>query len=312
MKRYLVFDAGGTYIKYALMNENAEILEKDKRPTLDYRTHTKEEFYGSLDEIVAKYNGQIEGIAISMPGMLDNRNGYCVTAGYLAYLAGSAVGDELTERYGIAVSVENDGKCAALAEYWKGSLKGCDNGAVVVIGSGVAGGIILNGKIYRGNHFTAGEYSYICTDAKRPDEKDGYWGINSGAGGLAKAVAKYTGEDWKSYDGIRIFELANGGDEQVLKSLKDFTRNLAIQIYNLNVCLDLDLIAIGGGISQQPLLHEYLQKSLAEYMENNPLRNISPYIPQPRLTNCKFYNDANLIGALYHFIIGNCETSSQF
>ena len=142
MKRYLVFDAGGTYIKYALMNENAEILEKDKRPTLDYRTHTKEEFYGSLDEIVAKYNGQIEGIAISMPGMLDNRNGYCVTAGYLAYLAGSAVGDELTERYGIAVSVENDGKCAALAEYWKGSLKGCDNGAVVVIGSGVAGGII--------------------------------------------------------------------------------------------------------------------------------------------------------------------------
>ena len=302
MKKYLVFDAGGTFIKYAWMNEEAEILEKDKVPTPDYHTHTKEDFYRSLDGVVCRYKDQIEGIAISMPGMLDNRNGYCVTAGYLAYLAGSAVGEELTERYGIPVSVENDGKCAALAEYWKGSLKGCDNGAVVVLGSGVGGGIILNGRLYRGNHFTAGEYSYVCTDAGRPEEKDCYWGINSGAAGLARAVAKYTKEDWKTYDGIRIFELANGGDEQVLKGLKDYTHNLAVQIYNLNVYLDLDLIAIGGGISQQPLLHEYLQKSLAEYLEQIPLRKISPYVPQPRLTNCKFYNDANLIGALYHFI----------
>lgn len=88
----------------------------------------------------------------------------------------------------------------------------------------------------------------------------------------------------------------------MLRGLKDYTHNLAVQIYNLNVYLDLDLIAIGGGISRQPLLHEYLQKSLAEYLEQIPLRKISPYVPQPRLTNCKFYNDANLIGALYHFI----------
>ena len=170
MKNYLVFDAGGTFTKYALMNENAEILEKDKVPTPDYHTKTKEDYYAVLDSVVEKYKNRIEGIAISMPGMLDNRNGYCVTAGYLAYLAGSTVGTELSQRYGIPVSVENDGKCAALAEFWRGSLKGCTNGAVVVIGTGVAGGIILNGKLFRGNHFTAGEYSYICTEAKDPAE----------------------------------------------------------------------------------------------------------------------------------------------
>ena len=108
MKKYLVFDAGGTFTKYALMNENAEILEKDKVATPDYRTHTKEEYYQILDGVVSKYKDQVEGIAISMPGMLDNKNGYCVTAGYLAYLAGSTVGDELSERYGLPVSVEND------------------------------------------------------------------------------------------------------------------------------------------------------------------------------------------------------------
>lgn len=302
MKKYLVFDAGGTFTKYALMDANAEILEKDKVATPDYRTSTKEEYYQVLDDVVAKYKDQVEGIAISMPGMLDNKNGYCVTAGYLAYLAGSTVGDELSERYGLPVSVENDGKCAALAEYWRGSLKGCDNGAVVVLGSGVAGGIILNGKIYRGNHFTAGEYSYICTDVENPEEMSSYWGLNSGAEGLAKTVAKYTGEDWQNYNGIKIFEQANAGNEQVLKGLKAFTHQLAVQIYNLNIYLDLDIIAIGGGISQQPLLHEYLQKSLDEYMEQIPLRKVAAYVPEPKLTNCKFFNDANLIGALYHFM----------
>ena len=237
-----------------------------------------------------------------MPGMLDNKNGYCVTAGYLTYLAGSTVGDELSERYGLPVSVENDGKCAALAEYWRGSLKGCENGAVVVLGSGVAGGIIINGKIYRGNHFTAGEYSYVCTDVENPEEMNSYLGLVNGAEGLAKAVAKYTGEDWKSYNGVKIFERANAGDNLVQEGLKEFTHQLAVQIYNLNIYLDLDVIAIGGGISQQPLLHEYLQKSLDEYLQKIPLRKITPYVPQPKLTHCKFYNDANLIGALYHFI----------
>lgn len=301
MKNYLVFDAGGTFIKYALMDENAEILEKDKVPTPDYRTHTKEDYYRALDEIVEKYRSRIAGIAISMPGMLDNKNGYCVTAGYLAYLAGSTVGDELEARYGLPVTVENDGKCAALAEYWRGSLKGCENGAVVVLGSGVAGGIILNGKLYRGNHFTAGEYSYVCTDDANSEKMESYWGINSGAGGLAKTVAEYTGENPASYDGLRIFDQANNGEKKVLEGLKAFTDRLAVQLYNLNIYLDLDVIAIGGGISQQPLLHEYLQKSLDEMLEKIPLKAISPYVPVPKLTNCRFYNDANLIGALYHF-----------
>ena len=302
MKKYLVFDAGGTFTKYALMNEDAEILEKDKVPTPDYHTKTKEDYYKLLDQIVEKYRDRIEGIAISMPGMLDSKNGYCVTAGYLAYLAGSEVGTELSVRYGLPVSVENDGKCAALAEFWRGNLKGCTNGAVVVLGSGVAGGIIINGKLFRGNHFTAGEYSYVCTEAKTPEKIDSYWGLNSGAQALAKMTAKYTGEEWQSYDGVRIFTLANNGDKKVLAGLKDYTDNLAIQIYNLNIFLDLDVIAVGGGISQQPLLHEYLQKSLDELVENNPIRKMSPYVPTPKLVNCRFYNDANLIGALYHFM----------
>lgn len=302
MKKYLVFDIGGTFIKYALMNEETEILEKDKVPTPYYEDHTKEDFYQVMDTVVEKCRDQIEGIAISMPGMLDNQNGHCVTAGMLGYLVGVTVGDELEARYNLPVSVENDGKCAALAEFWKGSLKGCTNGAVVVLGTGVAGGIIINGELYRGNRFTAGEYSYVCAVPGRKTENEGYWGFNSGAETLAKVVAKHTGADWKDYDGLKIFELVNNGDEKACAGLKEFTDFLAVQIYNLNIFLDLDVIAVGGGISQQPALHEYLKRSVDELINVNPMRSISSYVPQPKLTNCTFFNDANLIGALYHFL----------
>ena len=125
-------NAGGTFTKYALMNENAEILEKDKGSHTGLSYKDKRGLLCSSGQCCGEIQNRIEGIAISMPGMLDNRNGYCVTAGYLGYLAGSTVGTELSQRYGIPVSVENDGKCAALAEFWRGSLKGCTNGLLLL------------------------------------------------------------------------------------------------------------------------------------------------------------------------------------
>ena len=172
---------------------------------------------------------------------------------------------------------------------------------MVVLGSGVGGGLILNGALYRGSHFSAGEYSYVCANENQSQALDGYWGISGGAPGLAKAVAKHTGTNWEEYDGIRIFQQANAGDAEVLKGLRDFTDSLAVQIYNLNILLDLDCVAIGGGISQQSLLLEYLRESMDALVDNNPIKMISPHIPKPTLTTCRFYNDANLIGALYRF-----------
>ena len=109
-----------------------------------------------------------------------------------------------------------------LAEKWKGSLKDCRNGAVVVLGTGVGGGIIIDHKLYRGGHFTAGEYSYILTDQKRSEEAKGYWGMANGAETLAQKAAFYTGEDPEKLDGIQIFDRANKGEEAVLKALKEF------------------------------------------------------------------------------------------
>ena len=302
MEKYLVFDWGGTFLKYALMDENADIIEKDKVPSPQPDDSTKEMFMELLDSIISKYIDDIKGIAISMPGMIDKKNGYCITAGWLTYLAGSYLVDELSDKYGVPVSVENDGKCAALAEYWKGSLSDVDNGAVFVLGTAVGGGIIINGRLYTGNHYSAGEYSYMCMKTENTDDFYSYLGYSGGSKALIRYVAEFTGENPEDLDGVKVFERANKGEEAVLKGLKKYTDILAIGLYNINVMLDFDKIAIGGGISKQPLLLEYIQKSIDEFHDQNPNGPKEEYKPKPYVVVAKFYNDANLIGALFNYL----------
>lgn len=303
MNNYLVFDWGGTYLKYAVIDKKANILEKGKVPTpqpTNDNEKDRKDFFKVIDEIVAGYKERVDGIAISMPGMIDINRGYTRTAGWLRYLAGMYLVDYMSTRYGLRVAVQNDGKCAALAEYWKGSLSDVKNGAVMVLGTAVGGGIIINGSLYSGSHYSAGEYSFMILDISNRDKFESTWGYY-GAKGLIKEVCKITGDDPEVLDGIELFERANSGEEKVLRGLKNYTDILAIGMYNLNILLDLDKIAVGGGISQQPLLMEYIKSSLDEFGKDNIFNDIDDYVPMPNVVVTKFNNDANLIGALFNY-----------
>ena len=156
MNNYLVFDWGGTFLKYAIIDKKANIIEKNKVPTpqpTGDNDSDRKKFFEVIDGIVEKYKETVDGIAISMPGMIDIRRGYTMTAGWITYLTGMYLVEYMSARYGLRVAVQNDGKCAALAEYWKGSLSDVTNGAVMVLGTAVGGGIIIDGKLYSGTHF---------------------------------------------------------------------------------------------------------------------------------------------------------------
>ncbi|MGL5437699.1 MAG: ROK family protein [Lachnospiraceae bacterium] len=309
--KYLVFDAGGTFIKYAIMDETAEIIEKFKVPTPVGKNYVLADYIRTLEDIYMKYRGQVDGIAISAPGVMDSETGYCYSGGSLTYVCGQNPVALLGERCQLPVTMENDGKCAALAEAWKGSLKNVKNGAVIVLGTGVGGGLILNGELYKGSRFAAGEFSYILTEASRHDQADSYWGMVSSSRVLAECVAEENGSVPGRLDGIRIFEMAEQGDVLTLKGIDRFAKKLATQIYNLQTLLDLELISIGGGISQQSLLIEILQKNIDLLCTENPLRKLSSFIPTPKITACTFYNDSNLIGALYHHLIKQGEINNE-
>jgi predicted NBD/HSP70 family sugar kinase len=301
---YLVIDIGGTAIKYALMNKDSTIIEQSSTKTPDVDNSTLEEFLIVLENIVKTHLAArpIKGVAISMPGIIDNKTGHAYIGGAITYLAGVNLAKILGEKFQIPVTIENDAKSAALAELWQGNLKNCKNAAVITLGTGVGGGIIINGSLYSGNFFAAGEFSYILVDDDKPEDLKSFLGFRGGVSSLLKLVHEETGIPLEELDGFKVFEMANQGDSRVLVALNQYTKSLTIPIYNLQTVLDLEKIAVGGGISRQPLLITSLQKNLEESYEKNPIHSFAPYVPRPKVVTCKFYNDANLIGALYHHL----------
>lgn len=294
--QYLCIDIGGSSIKYALMSSNADFIEKGKVQTpLD----NIENFIETIGKIYDLYRDRIEGIAISMPGRLDTKKGYAFSGGALEYIRECKIVEILKERCNTQITIENDGKCAALAEVWKGSLSDCNDGIVIVLGTGVGGGIIKDRKVHKGKNFFAGEFSFIMTNAEDDEDFENVWASKNGSRALTESFAKIKHLNKKEVDGFTVFNQINSGDEDALNILDEFTNNIAIQIMNLQCVLDPEKIAIGGGISAQPILLEYIRKNLDKHYKR--CDEILEF-PRVEIVKCAYCNDSNLIGALYNFL----------
>jgi len=295
---YLVIDVGGSAIKYALMNDDYEMLEKGKIPTPKASEGaTKEDFINAVKELYLKYKDEVEGIAMSLPGLYNKKTKVIQIPGALDYNQNVDILAELKKATTDHVVIENDAKCAALCEVARGALKGTDVGAVCILGTGIGGGITIGNEVFVGAHGFAGEFSYLHTRWNEPfNSFDKAWAMEAGAVGLVCKILAACDEDPKSMDGLKAFELCNSGDKRALGALKEFTDLTARGLYNLQATFDPDKIAIGGGISQQPILLEYIQKSLDEIYKSMPVP-----IPQVQIVPCQYFNDSNLIGALVKY-----------
>ncbi|MCD8131672.1 MAG: ROK family protein [Lachnospiraceae bacterium] len=289
--KFCVLDIGGTFIKGAIMDENSNIIE---RMRVKSDCSSLEALLSGLDEIIAPVAGSVEGIAVSMPGKIDCEKGITRTGGTFAFIKDLPIVSILEEKYHLPVAVENDGKAAASAENWMGALKDVKNGLVFIFGTGIGGGIIMNNQVIKGSHFAAGELS-LCLLSK---DVEGFQYSNmistmSSTNGLLGIYQTMSGMEEK-VDGVEFFQRANGGEETALEALRRFGRITANYIFDLQVVLDVDRVAIGGGISEQPLLLQVLNEELDKaYDTPFPLPCV-----RPELVKCRFGNDANLIGAL--------------
>lgn len=298
MKRYLVFDWGGTSLKYAYMSEDGQIIQKNSVSS-PARSATKEEFYTILDSVVNQFD-DINGIAISSSGVIDSENGVVDVIGAFPFLNGVCIAEELSQRYNKKVTIENDGKCAALAELWIGNLKDVDDGAVIVIGTNIGCAVILNRKLRRGKRFLCGELCACSTDDKHLNDPYSYAGQH-GTPYLCKIMQEKMGLN-DEMDGIEAFNYINNKDPKALEALKEYTDSLAMMLFNIHIFLDLEKILIGGGISAQPVLLDSLRKSIRDIATYHVDIVKGTYYPLPVIDVCKFHNEANLLGALYHFM----------
>ena len=295
MKKFLAIDVGGTFIKFAVMSgvRAFKIVKQNKIPT---PKESHEKFLNALVDIFND-NNDVEGIALAMPGLIDTDKGVCISSGALDFSNGHCIAEELQTACCVPVTVDNDAKCAALAEVKSGCLTDVNDAFVLVFGTAVGGAFVHNREVYRGVHNCAGEVSYTLKSNLADMREENYYATEISASAFQKTCAKLLDMPVEDVTGEMIFDLIDENDDEMLDALYKFAHGVAVKIINLQMLFDPERFALGGGISKRQSFIDAVNDKLDELLEGAP-----EFLPRPQVVACKYHNDANLFGALYRHL----------
>lgn len=292
---YLGIDIGGTYIKYSVIDRSGSLQKVEKIKTPHNLSDFLEVMYAIIDPVMFR----IKGIGISLPGKIDMENGIVYFGGALTFLHNVSLKALIEEKYAIPCALSNDGKAAALAEWWIGHLKDIQNGAAIVLGTGIGCGLILNHQLYQGSHFQAGELSFLH-DTSGKSSVNEMMGMKGSAVNFVQTGANILG--LAHPDGPYVFEaIQSTENEELNQYFSEYCQSIARLISNLQVTLDLSKIVIGGGISSQPILIEEINIQYQKYRHTIPI--LASTFPTIEIAACRFKNEANLLGAIYGLLL---------
>ncbi|WP_105903179.1 ROK family protein [Vibrio gangliei] len=292
-QHYLVLDIGGSAVKYAIMTAQAEIITQGSYPspttTIDAFWQT---FEANLLPLAQQY--QVKGVAISAPGSVDCDSSIIYGHSALRYLHGPNFRQHIQHNYQLNCEIENDANCAALAELWRSDIQG--DICLLVIGTGVGGSMVINRKVHHGHHLHGAEFGYMFVgvdDDNKPVTLSGCAATRS----LIQNSAKILGLEEHQLNGKAVFELAESGNKDIQAVIDKWYQMLAYGVYNVQYCVDPEQIILGGAISTRPDFVEQIERKLDLIFAENPFSSV-----RPKLSVCEAGNDANLIGALYHYL----------
>lgn len=291
--KVLAVDIDGTNIRYACMEDTMSIGQRGK-------IFTPQEGREQLIEAVARLFEAVEGaegIAVSMPGIIDSERGYCAMGGALRYNDDFFFRHYLHERCPVKIHIENNAKCAAMAEATVGSLKDVADGFFLVFSTMVGGGYILDHKLYKGKRFAAGEVSYIIMDRNGKPSYDNVWGRTCGVPQFLAHYASAKGMDIETVDVLTVYDAVQKGEQEAVDTLSWYTKEIAVRIFNLQTVLDPERFAVSGEVTEHPAFMEYLRQNLKDLYAACPF-----HVPPAEVVTAKFRHDANLIGALQCYL----------
>ena len=294
--KVLTVDIDGTYLRYACMDEFMNVAQRGK-------IFTPQDGRDTLIESIARIYeniGDAEGIAISMPGIIDSEKGYCHMGGALRYNDDFYFRDALYSRCKTKIHIENNAKCAAMAEATVGSLMDSEDGFVLIFSTMIGGGYIRDHKIYKGKHFAAGEVSYIILNSANKLNDENLWGRSFGIPKFLKRYSEVKNMDIETVDLLTIFDAVQKDEPDAVACLQWYTKEIAAKIFNIQTVLDVEIFSIGGDVAKYPAFMEYLRENLKKLYSACPFK-----LPQAEIVTSKFYSDANLIGALQCYIAEN-------
>ena len=242
---------------------------------------------------VAGASGQPDAVGIGMPSQIDFATGTIVSSVNIPF-EGVALGEELTGRLGVPVYLENDANCAALAEAQFMGDHPAQHLVMLTLGTGVGGGVVIGGRIFRGASGLGAELGHTVIDADGPEcpgrcpNRGCLEALCSGTALEREATARNRGERVK---GRAVEEAARNGDAGSQELLDDLGRWLGIGISNFVNVYEPDLSVIGGGLSAAADL--FLDDAVAEARR----RALPALVDRVTVTVAKAGNDAGVIGA---------------
>lgn len=227
--KLMTFDVGGTEIKYSVMDESFRMENSGSVPTP--RT-TLDALVGTMADIYMAHKEQVEGVAVSLPGFIDAKDG-----------------------------------------------------------------------VVRGVHGTAGEFSFVNTNSQGWPDPRNYVASQCSTPGLLEIYREKKGSSKELLlDGRKFFAGVLAGDPAAMEALESFARAVAVQAYNLTVLLDIEKLAVGGGVSRQPILTGKIREAYDTLMAEYPVPQMIQALPRPEIVTCHFGGKANQVGAFLSYL----------
>lgn len=275
----LAIDVGGTKIKYAYITS----VENFERHEIDTNISSPADFIEIIHQLCI--NRDVARVSISMPGFLD-KNNVLIRAGALKSLDGFNIKKVLERELNKPVYIENDAKCAAIAEKEFGNGKDINSFVMLTLGTGIGGAIIFENKILRGVNNRAGEIGMLLSN------NGGQLKTMHEIASTSALIYSYNFKlNKKETDARKILDEYTKNDK-VRKIVDEWAFEVAVFVFNVSSMLNPEKILIGGGISENPILIELIRKSL------NSIPLWSDFSCEVEV--CKHRNNAGIIGAYFN------------
>jgi glucokinase len=286
-------DLGGTNLRIAAVNQQGDLMEKVTLGTRVSRGKDDviQEMCDAIRGIALKYRdaGSLQGIGIGVPGIIDMKTGMLRESPNLPGWSESPVQAQIEQLLGTRVILENDANVAALGEKWLGAAKGVDDMIMLTLGTGVGGGIVLEGRIWHGMTGMAGEFGHMTVEPDGPPCGCGNRGCveqyasatavvrmakEAIASGRAPALATAANSD-PEFNAKAVYNLAIQGDEEARRIFARVGRALGICLANLVNAFNLPMYVVGGGVSSaweafSPFIFEELRRRSLIYAATAP------------------------------------------
>lgn len=290
MSNYLGIDLGGTNIKFGVVDESG-VISRGEIPT--EVEMGADSITLKLEKIIndAKDEFDIKAVGIGVPGLVDKSQKVVIDCKNL-FWKNLPLGITLEENTGVKVFMGNDANMATIAEHSFGNLKDVDNGILLTLGTGVGGGVVIDGNIYRGSnglgfevgHMKINGEGYPCNCGR----KDCFETYSS-----ATALIRYFNSEYneKITEAKEVFDLFKSGDRKGIEAIQWYLEHLADGIVNLINLFDPEIIILAGGVSKAfNSFEELLDKKIKEKI-------FTDQIDIAKILRSKLDNDSGILGS---------------